>query len=140
MNDHSEYHHFPGFRCYAKFHRKRRVTRKRGRCVEPDSANSEQGAFITIWWERWTERERRRKKSASWPYNPVPPSKRLQTDWIWMEKFSELKKKKNAWVLKCTVFQRHSHCTYDFVSKLDRKLFLFLYFKLRMLKTFCCNN
>ncbi|XP_018606114.2 draxin-A [Scleropages formosus] len=37
-----------GFRCYAKFHRKRRVTRRRGRCVEPESADREQGAFITI--------------------------------------------------------------------------------------------
>lgn len=39
-----------GLRCYAKFHRKRRVTRRRGRCVEPESANSNQGSFITIWW------------------------------------------------------------------------------------------
>ncbi|KAG9337697.1 hypothetical protein JZ751_028347 [Albula glossodonta] len=38
----------PGFRCYAKFHRNRRVTRRKGRCVEPESANSDQGAFITI--------------------------------------------------------------------------------------------
>uniref|UniRef100_A0A672RR41 Draxin n=1 Tax=Sinocyclocheilus grahami TaxID=75366 RepID=A0A672RR41_SINGR len=37
-----------GLRCYAKFHHKRRVTRRRGRCVEPESANSNQGAFITI--------------------------------------------------------------------------------------------
>uniref|UniRef100_A0A8B9JB98 Dorsal inhibitory axon guidance protein n=1 Tax=Astyanax mexicanus TaxID=7994 RepID=A0A8B9JB98_ASTMX len=37
-----------GLRCYAKFHRKRRVTRRRGRCVEPDSADGDQGAFITI--------------------------------------------------------------------------------------------
>ncbi|TSW21766.1 Draxin-B [Bagarius yarrelli] len=37
-----------GLRCYAKFHRKRRVTRRRGRCVEPESANSDQGAFITV--------------------------------------------------------------------------------------------
>nr|XP_055040527.1 draxin isoform X1 [Misgurnus anguillicaudatus]XP_055040528.1 draxin isoform X1 [Misgurnus anguillicaudatus] len=37
-----------GLRCYAKFHRKRRVTRRRGRCVEPESANNDQGAFITI--------------------------------------------------------------------------------------------
>ncbi|KAJ8257569.1 hypothetical protein GJAV_G00187070 [Gymnothorax javanicus] len=37
-----------GLRCYAKFHRKRRVTRRKGRCVEPETANSEQGAFITI--------------------------------------------------------------------------------------------
>ncbi|XP_076863872.1 draxin isoform X2 [Brachyhypopomus gauderio] len=37
-----------GLRCYAKFHRKRRVTRRRGRCVEPESADSDEGAFITI--------------------------------------------------------------------------------------------
>ncbi|XP_036387770.1 draxin-A-like [Megalops cyprinoides] len=37
-----------GLRCYAKFHRKRRVTRRKGRCVEPDSANGDQGAFITV--------------------------------------------------------------------------------------------
>ncbi|KAJ3602712.1 hypothetical protein NHX12_030461 [Muraenolepis orangiensis] len=37
-----------GFRCYAKFHRKRRVTRRKGRCVVPESANNDQGAFITI--------------------------------------------------------------------------------------------
>ncbi|KAL6465089.1 hypothetical protein MHYP_G00274060 [Metynnis hypsauchen] len=37
-----------GLRCYAKFHRKRRVTRRRGRCVEPESVDSDQGAFITI--------------------------------------------------------------------------------------------
>uniref|UniRef100_A0A3P9KQR0 Dorsal inhibitory axon guidance protein n=1 Tax=Oryzias latipes TaxID=8090 RepID=A0A3P9KQR0_ORYLA len=37
-----------GFRCYAKFHRKRRVTRRRGRCVVPDSVSSDQGGFITI--------------------------------------------------------------------------------------------
>ncbi|XP_056130790.1 draxin [Lampris incognitus] len=37
-----------GFRCYAKFHRKRRVTRRRGRCVVPESVNSDQGAFITV--------------------------------------------------------------------------------------------
>ncbi|XP_051967281.1 draxin isoform X2 [Xyrauchen texanus] len=37
-----------GLRCYAKFHRKRRVTRRRGRCVQPERANSNQGAFITI--------------------------------------------------------------------------------------------
>ncbi|XP_063070911.1 draxin [Engraulis encrasicolus] len=35
-----------GLRCYAKFHRKRRVTRETGRCVEPDSANLHKGAFI----------------------------------------------------------------------------------------------
>uniref|UniRef100_A0A1A8PNZ1 Draxin n=1 Tax=Nothobranchius pienaari TaxID=704102 RepID=A0A1A8PNZ1_9TELE len=37
-----------GFRCYAKFHRKRRVTRRRGRCVAPDSVSSDHGGFITI--------------------------------------------------------------------------------------------
>uniref|UniRef100_A0A4W3HCH7 Draxin n=1 Tax=Callorhinchus milii TaxID=7868 RepID=A0A4W3HCH7_CALMI len=37
-----------GLRCYAKFHRNRRVTRRRGRCVEPDSANGDQGSFITV--------------------------------------------------------------------------------------------
>uniref|UniRef100_A0A146ZLC9 Draxin n=1 Tax=Fundulus heteroclitus TaxID=8078 RepID=A0A146ZLC9_FUNHE len=37
-----------GFRCYAKFHRKRRVTRRRGRCVVPESVSSDQGGFITV--------------------------------------------------------------------------------------------
>ncbi|XP_010880009.1 draxin isoform X2 [Esox lucius] len=37
-----------GFRCYAKFHWKRRVTKRRGRCVVPESVNSDQGAFITV--------------------------------------------------------------------------------------------
>ncbi|XP_029357842.1 draxin [Echeneis naucrates] len=37
-----------GFRCYAKFHRKRRVTRRKGRCVVPESVSSDQGTFITI--------------------------------------------------------------------------------------------
>ncbi|XP_013871485.1 draxin [Austrofundulus limnaeus] len=37
-----------GFRCYAKFHRKRRVTRRKGRCVVPDSVSSDHGGFITI--------------------------------------------------------------------------------------------
>ncbi|XP_033823108.1 draxin isoform X1 [Periophthalmus magnuspinnatus] len=37
-----------GLRCYAKFHRKRRVTRRRGRCVVPETVNSDQGGFITI--------------------------------------------------------------------------------------------
>uniref|UniRef100_A0A3Q3IHY7 Draxin n=1 Tax=Monopterus albus TaxID=43700 RepID=A0A3Q3IHY7_MONAL len=37
-----------GFRCYAKFHRKRRVTRRRGRCVVPESVSSDQGGFINI--------------------------------------------------------------------------------------------
>ncbi|XP_061544358.1 LOW QUALITY PROTEIN: draxin [Phycodurus eques] len=37
-----------GFRCYAKFHRKRRVTKRRGRCVVPESVSSDQGGFITV--------------------------------------------------------------------------------------------
>ncbi|XP_029006265.1 draxin [Betta splendens] len=37
-----------GFRCYAKFHRKRRVTRRKGRCVVPESVSSDHGGFITI--------------------------------------------------------------------------------------------
>ncbi|XP_078281285.1 draxin-like isoform X2 [Rhinoraja longicauda] len=37
-----------GLRCYAKFHRNRRVTRRRGRCVEPDSINVDHGSFITV--------------------------------------------------------------------------------------------
>ncbi|KAM6927352.1 draxin [Xenentodon cancila] len=37
-----------GFRCYAKFHRKRRVTKRRGRCVVPESVSSDHGGFITI--------------------------------------------------------------------------------------------
>ncbi|NXG19571.1 DRAXI protein, partial [Grallaria varia] len=37
-----------GLRCYAKFHRNRRVTRRKGRCVEPESANGEQGSFISV--------------------------------------------------------------------------------------------
>ncbi|NWW74258.1 DRAXI protein, partial [Climacteris rufus] len=37
-----------GLRCYAKFHRHRRVTRRKGRCVEPASANGEQGSFINV--------------------------------------------------------------------------------------------
>ncbi|XP_032057354.1 draxin [Aythya fuligula] len=37
-----------GLRCYAKFHRNRRVTRRKGRCVEPESANGEQGSFINV--------------------------------------------------------------------------------------------
>ncbi|XP_043978548.1 draxin isoform X3 [Gambusia affinis] len=37
-----------GFRCYAKFHRKRRVTRRRGRCVVPESVSNDHGGFITI--------------------------------------------------------------------------------------------
>ncbi|EMP41520.1 Draxin, partial [Chelonia mydas] len=35
-----------GLRCYAKFHRNRRVTRRKGRCVEPESASGDQGSFI----------------------------------------------------------------------------------------------
>ncbi|XP_028920316.1 draxin [Ornithorhynchus anatinus] len=37
-----------GLRCYAKFHRNRRVTRRKGRCVEPESANGNQGSFINV--------------------------------------------------------------------------------------------
>ncbi|XP_032088112.1 draxin-like [Thamnophis elegans] len=37
-----------GLRCYAKFHRNRRVVRRRGRCVEPDSADANQGSFLNI--------------------------------------------------------------------------------------------
>ncbi|KAM3620666.1 uncharacterized protein V6R79_000253 [Siganus canaliculatus] len=36
-----------GLRCYAKFHLKRRVTRKKGRCVVPESVSIDQGSFIT---------------------------------------------------------------------------------------------
>lgn len=38
----------PGLRCYAKFHRNRRVTRRKGRCVEPETANGDQGSFINV--------------------------------------------------------------------------------------------
>nr|XP_004657696.2 draxin [Jaculus jaculus] len=37
-----------GLRCYAKFHRNRRVTRRKGRCVEPETADSDQGSFINV--------------------------------------------------------------------------------------------
>ncbi|XP_042333935.1 draxin [Sceloporus undulatus] len=37
-----------GLRCYAKFHRNRRVIRRKGRCVEPESADGDQGSFINI--------------------------------------------------------------------------------------------
>ncbi|CAM2104447.1 draxin isoform X1 [Lepidochelys kempii] len=37
-----------GLRCYAKFHRNRRVTRRKGRCVEPESASGDQGSFINV--------------------------------------------------------------------------------------------
>ncbi|XP_032743448.1 draxin [Rattus rattus] len=37
-----------GLRCYAKFHRNRRVTRRKGRCVEPETANGDEGSFINI--------------------------------------------------------------------------------------------
>ncbi|XP_054995622.1 draxin [Sorex araneus] len=37
-----------GLRCYAKFHRNRRVTRRKGRCVEPDTADGDQGSFINV--------------------------------------------------------------------------------------------
>ncbi|XP_074048223.1 draxin [Macrotis lagotis] len=37
-----------GLRCYAKFHRNRRVTRRKGRCVEPESISGDQGSFINV--------------------------------------------------------------------------------------------
>ncbi|XP_072012535.1 draxin [Engystomops pustulosus] len=37
-----------GLRCYAKFHRNQRVTRRKGRCVEPESINKDQGSFISV--------------------------------------------------------------------------------------------
>ncbi|KAM4652727.1 draxin [Discoglossus pictus] len=37
-----------GLRCYAKFHRNQRVTRRKGRCVDPETANSDQGSFISV--------------------------------------------------------------------------------------------
>uniref|UniRef100_A0A2K5D3F6 Dorsal inhibitory axon guidance protein n=1 Tax=Aotus nancymaae TaxID=37293 RepID=A0A2K5D3F6_AOTNA len=37
-----------GLRCYAKFHRNRRVTRRKGRCVEPETANGDRGSFINV--------------------------------------------------------------------------------------------
>ncbi|XP_069466019.1 draxin [Ambystoma mexicanum] len=37
-----------GLRCYAKFHRNRRVTRRKGRCVEPETTDSERGSFINV--------------------------------------------------------------------------------------------
>ncbi|MGH0139805.1 UNVERIFIED_CONTAM: hypothetical protein FKN15_001054 [Acipenser sinensis] len=37
-----------GLRCYAKFHRNRRVTRRRGRCIDPESADNDQGSFMTV--------------------------------------------------------------------------------------------
>ncbi|KAK9391883.1 draxin [Crotalus adamanteus] len=37
-----------GLRCYAKFHRNRRVVRRRGRCVDPDSADGDQGSFLNV--------------------------------------------------------------------------------------------
>ncbi|XP_077582747.1 draxin [Stigmatopora nigra] len=37
-----------GLRCYAKFHRKRRVTKRRGRCVAPDAVAGDQGGFIGV--------------------------------------------------------------------------------------------
>ncbi|XP_063001255.1 draxin [Elgaria multicarinata webbii] len=37
-----------GLRCYAKFHRNRRVIRRKGRCVEPESADGDQGSFINV--------------------------------------------------------------------------------------------
>ncbi|KAM4703892.1 draxin [Rhinophrynus dorsalis] len=37
-----------GLRCYAKFHRNQRVTRRKGRCVDPESINRDQGSFISV--------------------------------------------------------------------------------------------
>ncbi|XP_060167088.1 draxin isoform X2 [Globicephala melas] len=37
-----------GLRCYVKFHRNRRVTRRKGRCVEPETADGDQGSFINV--------------------------------------------------------------------------------------------
>ncbi|KAM8959881.1 draxin [Lycaon pictus] len=37
-----------GLRCYARFHRNRRVTRRKGRCVEPETADGDQGSFINV--------------------------------------------------------------------------------------------
>uniref|UniRef100_A0A8C5SYB2 Draxin n=1 Tax=Laticauda laticaudata TaxID=8630 RepID=A0A8C5SYB2_LATLA len=37
-----------GLRCYAKFHRNRRVVRRRGRCVEPESADADMGSFLNV--------------------------------------------------------------------------------------------
>ncbi|XP_066126528.1 draxin isoform X1 [Saccopteryx bilineata] len=37
-----------GLRCYAKFHRNRRVTRRKGRCVEPEMVNGDLGSFINV--------------------------------------------------------------------------------------------
>uniref|UniRef100_A0ABM5EKC6 Draxin isoform X1 n=1 Tax=Pogona vitticeps TaxID=103695 RepID=A0ABM5EKC6_9SAUR len=37
-----------GLRCYAKFHRNRRVIRRKGRCVEPESADGDQGSFLNL--------------------------------------------------------------------------------------------
>uniref|UniRef100_A0A803KF21 Dorsal inhibitory axon guidance protein n=1 Tax=Xenopus tropicalis TaxID=8364 RepID=A0A803KF21_XENTR len=37
-----------GLRCYAKFHRNQRVTRRKGRCVDPETINKDQGSFISI--------------------------------------------------------------------------------------------
>ncbi|XP_063799948.1 draxin isoform X2 [Pseudophryne corroboree] len=37
-----------GLRCYAKFHRHQRVTRRKGRCVNPEFVNKDQGSFISV--------------------------------------------------------------------------------------------
>ncbi|XP_068094858.1 draxin [Hyperolius riggenbachi] len=37
-----------GLRCYSKFHRNQRVTRKKGRCVDPESVSRDQGSFISV--------------------------------------------------------------------------------------------
>lgn len=67
-----------GFRCYAKFHRKRRVTRRRGRCVVPESVSSDQGGFITIWWKEGGQRWRSWKEEGQEEWPPWPLSHRRQ--------------------------------------------------------------
>nr|XP_033778884.1 draxin [Geotrypetes seraphini] len=37
-----------GLRCYAKFHRNRKVRRRKGRCVDPESVTNDRGSFITV--------------------------------------------------------------------------------------------
>lgn len=72
--------------------------------------------------------EQREMKNGSWSYNPVPPSKDFRWTKPELKSLASQKKKKSdklACVLKCTVYQRHSHCTYDFVSQLDSFFFFF---------------
>lgn len=80
---------------------------------------------------RETDRERWRVKNWSRPYNPVPPSKDFRRTKPELKRLVSPKKKKKSdqltCVLKCTVYQRHSHCTYNFVSRLDRKLLGFFF-------------